>query len=195
MIIHLGISCAIYRFRGPISLSNPPCVFFQSICYNAYAVIRRCRTYWTDPWYSRGRAMTHGDDALVEFLLDETGDTLHVVIEYDRSAWEFLFVRDAVRERIEDWEMHADKIFNDFRYEAQRNADREQLLDVGSFHCSLHLFDGLLLVHFSHPDERGIIFGHDPSAASNLTAFVNLCLPHIREHGLSEISTAPAWSE
>lgn len=138
--------------------------------------------------------MTHGDDALVEFLLQETGDTLHVVVEYDRDAWDFLFVRDAVRERIEDWETHANELIDDFRREAQRNADREQLFDVGSFYCSLHLFDGLLLVHFSHPGQ-GIIFGYDPAAASNLTAFVNLCLPHVREHGLSEISAAPAWSE
>lgn len=139
--------------------------------------------------------MTHVDDALVEFLLQETGDTLHVVVEYDRDAWDFLFVRDAVRERIEGWEPHADEIIDDFRREAQRNAGREQLFDVGAFYCSLQLFDGLLLVHFSHPDERGIIFGYDPAAASNLTAFVDLCLPHIREHGLSEINSAPTWSE
>lgn len=140
-------------------------------------------------------AMTYNDDELVDFLLQETGDRLYVVAEYDSDAWRFLYVRDAVRERIEDWETHADEIIEDFRREAQRNADREQLFDVGSFYCSLHLFDELLLVHFYQPDEQGIIFGYDPAAASNLTAFVDLCLPHIREHNLSEISASPAWSE
>lgn len=139
--------------------------------------------------------MTHGDGALIEFLLKETGDTLHVVVKYDRDAWDFLYVRDAVRERIEGWEPHADEIIDDFRSEAQRNADREQLFDVGSFYCSLHLFDKLLLIHFSHPNDRGIIFGYDPAAAPNLTAFVDLCLPHIRDHALSNIDASPTWSE
>lgn len=139
--------------------------------------------------------MAHRDDDLVEFLLEETGDTLHVVVEYDCDEWQFLYVHEAVRERIEDWEPHADEIIDDFRREAHRNADREQLFDVGSFYCSLHLFDELLLVHFCQPDEQGIIFGYDPAAASNLTAFVDLCLPYIREHNLSEISASPVWSE
>lgn len=139
--------------------------------------------------------MTDRNGDLVEFLLEETGETLHAVIEYDDDAWEFLYVREAVREQIDDWKPRADEIVGNFRREARRNADRKQLFDVGSFYCSLHLFDALLLVHFSQPDERGIIFGYDPVAAPNLTAFVDLCLPHIREHGLSEVSASPAWSD
>lgn len=139
--------------------------------------------------------MAHGHDDLVEFLLQETGETLHVVVEYDSDSWTFLYVREAVRQRVEDWETHADEIIDDFRDEAHQNADREQLFDVGSFYCSLHLFDELLLVHFCQPDEQGIIFGYDPAAASNLTAFVDLCLPHIREHTLSEVSASPAWKD
>jgi hypothetical protein len=138
--------------------------------------------------------MTSENADLVEFLLQETGDTLSVVVEYDSDTWEFLYVWDAVREQIEDWEIHADEIIDDFRSEAHRNADREQLFDVGSFYCSLHLFDGLLLVHFSQPNEHGIVFGYDPTAASNLTAFVELSLPHIREHALAELEPSPAWN-
>lgn len=139
--------------------------------------------------------MPGGDDDLVAFLLEETGETLYVVVEYDSNEWQFLYVREAVRQRIAEWETHADEILDDFRREAHRNGDREQVFDVGSFYCSLHLFDELLLVHFCQPDEQGIIVGYDPSAASNLTAFVDLCLPHIREHNLSELSADPAWSE
>jgi hypothetical protein len=139
--------------------------------------------------------MSRGDEGLVAFLLEETGDTLQIVVEYDSDAWEFLYVQDAVREEIEDWETPTDDIIDDFRREAQRNVDREQLYDVGSFYCSLHLFDRLLLVHFSQPDGQGIIFGYDPAAASNLTAFVELCLPYIREHSLAEIESTPAWNE
>lgn len=139
--------------------------------------------------------MTHKDDELVDFLLQETGDRLYVVVEYDSDAWRFLYVRDAVREQIEDWETHADEIIGEFRREAHRNADREQLFDVGSFYCSLHLFDELLLVHFSQPDKQGVIFGYDPAAASHLTAFVELCLPYIREHALPDVGGQPSWPE
>lgn len=139
--------------------------------------------------------MAHRDDDLVEFLLGETGETLHVVVEYNSDEWQFLYVREAVRQQIEEWETHADEIIEDFRREANRNADREQLFDVGSFYCSLHLFDELLLVHFCQPNEQGIIFGYDPAAAPNLTAFVDLCLPHIRDHNLSKISVSPSWNE
>lgn len=139
--------------------------------------------------------MAHGDDDLVTFLLQETGDTLHVVVEYDSDEWQFLYVREAVHQRIEDWEPHVDEIIDDFRREAHRNADREQLFNVGAFYCSLHLFDELLLVHFCQPDEQGIIFGYDPAAASHLTAFVELCLPYIREHALSDVGGQPSWRE
>lgn len=138
--------------------------------------------------------MAYSDD-LVEFLLQETGETLHVVDEYDCDAWQFSYVREAVRERIGDWELHADEFIEDFRREAHRNADRERLFGVGSFYCSLHLFDELLLVHVCQPAEQGIIFGYDPAAAAHLTAFVELCLPHVRQHALSGVSASPAWSE
>lgn len=139
--------------------------------------------------------MTQHGDELVDFLLEETGDTLYVVVEYDSDEWRFLYVRDAVRERIEGWKIHTDEIIDDFRREAHRNTDREQLFNVGSFYCSLHLFDELLLVHFSQPDEQGIIFGYDPAAASHLTTFVELCLPHLREQVLADVGGQPSWQD
>lgn len=127
---------------------------------------------------------------LVEFLLQETGDTLHTVVEYDADEWRFLYGAEAVSERIEDWDATSADVVQEFRQEARRNTDRERLFDVGSFYCSLHLFDELILLHFNQPDERGVIFGYDPSAASNLTTFVELCMPRIREQVSSDLDGA-----
>lgn len=139
--------------------------------------------------------MSDSGTDLIEFLVQETGDTLHTVVEYDADGWQFLYGEEAVYEQVEDWETNSDDVVQEFRDEACRNTDREHLFDVGSFYCSLHLFDELLLLHFNQPDERGVIFGYDPSAASNLTTFVELCVPRLREHALSDLEGAPAWGE
>lgn len=54
--------------------------------------------------------IAHVDDELAGFMLQETGDTLYVVVQYDSDSWWFRYVRDGVRERIEGWETHADEI-------------------------------------------------------------------------------------
>lgn len=139
--------------------------------------------------------MAEYDDELVEFLLDETGETLYMVVQYQPDSWEFRYMSTQVRERIATWDEHIDEIIDQFRKEARRNSQREQLFSVGAFYCSLHLFHDLLLLHFSQLDGQGVFFGYDPEAASNLTAFVKLCLPYIRQHALEEVGRSPAWSE
>lgn len=139
--------------------------------------------------------MTQTNDELVEFLLDTTGDTLYVVVQYGADSWEFRYVREEVRERIATWEEQIDKILGQFRADAKRNSQRKRLFNVGEFYCSLHLFNDLIIIHFSQPSGEGIIFGYDPDAASNLTAFVELCLPRIRQHALEHVDTSPTWSE
>lgn len=130
---------------------------------------------------------------LVEFLLRETGETLYIVVQYDPESWNIQYVNDAVRQRIAVWEVHFDQIVDEFRRDAERNAKREQLFEVGNFYCSLHVFNDLVIIHFSQPDGHGVIFGYDPQAASNLTSFVALCLPRIRQHSLEELPTNPTW--
>lgn len=134
------------------------------------------------------------DRPLVDFLLETTGDRLYVVLEYDESAWHIRYVREAVRERMAGWEDSLDEIVDGFREDAARSGEREALFGVGSFYCSLHLFGDLILIHFSQPDGRGVLFGYDPDAATNLTAFVELCLPRIREHALPDVGEPPTWS-
>ncbi|WP_114577181.1 hypothetical protein [Saliphagus sp. LR7] len=136
---------------------------------------------------------TDTETDLIEFLLEETGDTLRTVVEYDPDGWHFLYGEEAVYGQIEEWDATSDDVVQAFRQDARRNTDRERLFDVGSFYCSLHLFDELVLLHFNQPDERGVIFGYDPSAAANLTTFVELCVPRLRKRTLSDLDSAPRW--
>lgn len=124
--------------------------------------------------------MSESANPLVKFLLEETGETLYVVVQHETNSWDVLYVRDAVRERIKAWERDLGELMDHFREDAKANRQREELFDVGSFHCSLHLFDELLIIHFSQSSGEGILFGYSPQAAPNLTTFVDLCLPYIR---------------
>jgi hypothetical protein len=137
--------------------------------------------------------MASHPDPLVDFLLDTTGDRLYVVLQYDELGWELRYVREEVRERIAAWEDSLDAIVGQFRAEADRSAEREGLFDVGSFYCTLHLYEDLILIHFSQPGHEGVLFGYDPDAAANLTSFVELCLPRIRQHALPDVGEPPAW--
>lgn len=139
--------------------------------------------------------MIQNDNELVDFLLQETGDSLYIVVEYGPEQWQFLYVRETVRDRIQEWKTNAAEIIQHFCLDARRNTEREELFDVGSFYCSLHLFDELVVLHFSQPDEQGVVFGYDPTAASNLTDFVQLCVPQIRSNSLSDINENPTWNE
>jgi len=124
--------------------------------------------------------MTESSDPLVEFLLEETADTLHVVVQHEETSWEVLYVNDAVQDQIERWETDFREIVEQFQRDAAANRRREEVFDAGAFYCSLHLFDQLLIIHFSRSSGEGILFGYDPAAAPNFTSFVDLCLPHIR---------------
>lgn len=117
---------------------------------------------------------------LVEFLLEETADTLQIVVQHDEDSWEILYVYDAVQDQIERWETGFGEMMEQFRRDAAANREREEVFDAGAFYCSLHLFDDVLIIHFSRSDRDGILFGYDPEAAPNLTSFVDLSLPYVR---------------
>lgn len=123
--------------------------------------------------------MTESTDPLVEVLLEETADTLQVVVQHEEESWEILYVRDAVQDQIERWETGFGEIIEQFRRDAAANRRREEVFDAGAFYCSLHLFDEVLIIHFSRSSGEGILFGYNPDAAPNLTSFVDLCLPYI----------------
>lgn len=125
--------------------------------------------------------MTEPTTPLIEFLLEETGDTLQVVVEHGKESWEILYLHDAVQNQIETWETDFGEMMEGFREDAAANAQREAVFDAGRFYCSLHLFDEVLIIHFSRSAGGGLLFGYDPDAAPNLTSFVDLCLPHIHQ--------------
>lgn len=139
------------------------------------------------------QAMASHGDPLVDFLLSTTGDRLYVVLEYDEDDRDLRYVHEAARERIAAWEADLGDIIDAFRADAARNHEREGQFDAGTFYCTLHLFEELILIHFSQPGGRGLLFGYDPEAAANLTSFVELCLPHIRRRALPDVGGPPDW--
>lgn len=134
-----------------------------------------------------------GDD-LVRFLLRETGDQLFFVIQYDPASWRSLYL-SSVAERLLAETRDADivELLEGFRREGRRNTQVNSTFDIGEYYCSLHLFGGLVMIHFFQPTAEGVIFGFDPAAAPHLSDFVSLTLPYIRRAGLDELDDEPAW--
>lgn len=79
-----------------------------------------------------------------------------------------------------------------FRRMDRTNIQLESAFDVGEFYCSLHLFGGLMMIHFYEPDDVGVIFGFDPAAASHLTEFVSMTIPFVGRVGLDDLGEEPA---
>lgn len=122
------------------------------------------------------------DETLVDFLVEETGPALYAVVRYDSEEWGFLYVSDDVSGVFESWERDVglDAVADGFRREGDLNAGREALPGMGEFYCTLHLFENWVVLHFSGPS-KGIVFAYDSAAASNLSSFVDLCFPFVRD--------------
>lgn len=134
------------------------------------------------------------DDALVEFLLRETGEYLQIVLRYDADSWDALYLSQIAAQGIDDAPADVNDLLDAFRDEGPRNVHLDRVFELDNYYCSLHLFGALVLLHFGQPDHRGIVFGYDPAAASHLTDFVAVTLPYIREAGLDDLDDDPSWS-
>ncbi len=132
-------------------------------------------------------------DMLVEFLLEEVGEYLETVLHYGDDSWKFRYVSDTAERIFAGQDTGLDELFNQFRQEGSRATELNSVFDLDGHYCTLHLFDSIVLLHFYQPQTEGIICGFSPAAASNLTDFVGLILPHPREAGLDELDTRPSW--
>lgn len=135
----------------------------------------------------------HGDE-LVRFLLRETGDRLFFVLQYEASSWRALYlssVAEALLAETADDDLAA--MLDGFRQDGRTNTRIESAFDIGEFYCSLHLFGGLVMIHFYEPGDEGVIFRFDPAAASHLTDFVSTTVPYVRRVGLDGLGEEPAW--
>lgn len=133
-------------------------------------------------------------DELVRFLLRETGERLFFVLQYEARSWRSLYLSstaEALLAETADSDLAA--MLDGFRQEGRTNTRVEAAFDIGEFYCSLHLYGGLVMIHFYDPGDAGVIFGFDPAAASHLTAFVSTTIPHIRRVGLDGLEEEPAW--
>ncbi|MFB6210449.1 MAG: hypothetical protein ABEI76_02840, partial [Halobacteriales archaeon] len=128
------------------------------------------------------------------FLQSQTGDYLHVVVEYDADSVELHYTSETATELIRTVEPAMNDLLEAFRAESARNTRLDSLFEFGGYYCSLHLFGGFVLLHFGQSDQRGIVCGYEPTAASHLTEFVTLLLPYLRRAGLDELDDEPSWT-
>lgn len=134
-----------------------------------------------------------GEDQLVQFLRQETGERLHFVLTYDTDSWTMPFVSNDAEDLFASMGLEFETLLETFEKEGERNARLQSIFELGWYYCSLHLFEATVVIHFFQYDGHGVIFGFHPSAASHLTAFVSLIIPYVREAGLEEIKQEPAW--
>jgi hypothetical protein len=133
-------------------------------------------------------------DELVRFLLRETGDRLFFVLQYDAESWRTLYLSSVAEQLLaETSDDEVREMLDGFCRMGRTNVRLESAFDVGEFYCSLHLFGGLVTIHFFQPDDDGVIFGFDPAVASHLTDFVSMTIPYVRRVGLDDLGEAPAW--
>jgi len=120
-------------------------------------------------------------DALVELLLKETGEHLFLVMEYDETGYEYRYIDAPVEEKIATMDGDFEELLSEFREEGQRNNRLDSTFELEGYRCSLHLFRMIMIVHFPQTSEAGVLCGFDPRTASNLTDFVSLVLPYVRD--------------
>jgi DNA-binding response OmpR family regulator len=126
-------------------------------------------------------------DVFVELLVKETGDRLYIVLDYDADTWEYRYVNGQLDELLATMDSDIDEMIDQFRREGQEKARLNTVFELEGYHCSLHLFDAVVLVHFYHSHDHGIICGFDPGAASNLTEFVSLVRPYLLKADVDDI--------
>lgn len=120
---------------------------------------------------------------LMDFLIEQTRDNLYTIIVYTPEDWEVLYTNSERRNLFDrpDGDLPSeerDRIVQGFRDGGADNRKREEVLDIGRYACSLHLFDRWILLQFARAG-HGIVLGYDPATASNLESFVADCRPYI----------------
>ncbi|MFB6186920.1 MAG: hypothetical protein ABEI86_08650 [Halobacteriaceae archaeon] len=120
-------------------------------------------------------------DVFVELLLRETGDRLYLVLEYDADSWSYRYLSDIAEETIAQINPDLNDLLDQFRSEGQQRSQLKDIFNLDEYYCSLHLYETIVLLHFHLADEKGIICGFDPEAASHLNDFVALIRPYLED--------------
>lgn len=123
-------------------------------------------------------------DVFVELLLRETGDRLYLVLQYDADSWQYRYVGERAERLMATADTEFGSLLDQFRREGDQNARLNNALGLDGYDCSLHLFESIVLLHFALSDERGVLCGFDPDAASHLTDFVSVVQPYLEQADL-----------
>ena len=116
-------------------------------------------------------------DEFVQFALDQAGDAVRSVVQYDATDSEVLFLRDDVAGTYDA--LGVETVIAALRREGEQAERQEHVYAHGELNCIVRAFDGGLEMHFPYGDAEGIAVALEPRAAQQLYSFVDDCLEHL----------------
>lgn len=108
-----------------------------------------------------------GEDAFVADLQSVVGDDLRSIATCDEDGYEFLYLRDGLRERAEDI---AEDIHQNLVLEGIGKVYLEDLFEAGDLHCTLHEFEELQAYHLVTGQFEGVFVGIDTDSDTESAA-------------------------
>jgi hypothetical protein len=131
-------------------------------------------------------------DSIVEFFESEAEDSLRVVVSYDENTHDFRYIRNDIQNEYTKREFN--KHVDTFRDTENVDQSLESALSVGKHHCSIHLFDEMILFNFTQGDKMGTVVSLDPQAGRDLLQFVTQSLKTFYQEDSKRIKSAPEWT-
>jgi hypothetical protein len=137
--------------------------------------------------------MSQGEsDPIVEFFKSEAGPSLRVIVNYDENTHDFKHIRESIKNEYAKRQFK--KHIEMFRTAESVGQSLETELNVGDHHCSIHLFDEMILFNFTQGDEMGTAVSLDPVAGRDLLQFVTQSLKTFYQKDNERIKSAPDWT-
>lgn len=98
-------------------------------------------------------------DEFVDELQSATGDRLRSVATYDEDGYDFLYLREELRDRAENV---ADDVHQNLVLEGIGKEYLEDRFGAGDLNFTLHEFEELQAYHFVTGEHEGLFVGIDP---------------------------------
>lgn len=128
--------------------------------------------------------------ALATFFRQETGDALRLVAHYSDDSLELVYLRDDLERRYDDDDFR--ETFRNHRKDRRVAASQSEILDAGTQHCTLRVYDEAIVFNFSQTDDIGTIVSLNPDVGQNLLSFITRSLNELHKESPQQV-TAPKW--
>ena len=112
------------------------------------------------------RPLEDDEQELIQYLQRDLGDYFYLAVSYDHSSTQTLYVSSTA----EDKSLNLYALASQFRNE-EAHLSESQSAALGTYRCSLRLYEEWLLLHFQEHNS-GIIVGVDAQSASHLRDFL-----------------------